>query len=188
MITVYGADWCEDTRRSRRHLRRLGALHAYRNVDADPDALGRAKRLNQGRRRTPVIEMAGEVLVEPPNEQLTEALVRHRVLTPEQAYDRLRAQNVGDLERVLRTGCGAAGLLVARTLPPPIRGFVTLLALGEVFSGATGWCPAYALAGVTSLGGPGDHPAEAGRRAWVIPIPEAPAADPDAQAPAGVPV
>jgi glutaredoxin len=35
MITVYGTDWCEDTRRSLRHLRRLGVPHRYRNVDDD---------------------------------------------------------------------------------------------------------------------------------------------------------
>ena len=39
MITVYGADWCEDTRRSLRHLRRLGVPHRYENVDEDLDAL-----------------------------------------------------------------------------------------------------------------------------------------------------
>ena len=39
MIIVYGADWCEDTRRSLRHLRRLGVAHRYLNVDEDLDAL-----------------------------------------------------------------------------------------------------------------------------------------------------
>ena len=37
MITVYGGDWCEDTRRSLRHLRRLGVPHQYLNVDEDLD-------------------------------------------------------------------------------------------------------------------------------------------------------
>jgi hypothetical protein len=41
-ITVYGADWCEDTRRSLRHLRRLAVPHRYLNVDEDLDALDRA--------------------------------------------------------------------------------------------------------------------------------------------------
>jgi glutaredoxin len=57
MITVYGADWCEDTRRSRRHLRRLGVPHLYLNIDEDLDALDRAKALNLGQRRTPVIDL-----------------------------------------------------------------------------------------------------------------------------------
>ena len=55
MITVYGADWCEDTRRALRQLRRLGIAHQYLNIDEDLDALERAKALNHGRRRTPVM-------------------------------------------------------------------------------------------------------------------------------------
>ena len=45
MITVYGADWCEDTQRSLRHLRRLSVPHQYINIDEDLDALDRAKSL-----------------------------------------------------------------------------------------------------------------------------------------------
>ncbi len=40
MITVYGADWCEDTRRSLRHLRRLGVAHRYVNIDEDLEGPG----------------------------------------------------------------------------------------------------------------------------------------------------
>jgi hypothetical protein len=36
-------------------------------------------------------------------------------------------------------------------------------------SGLTGWCPGYAYAGVTSLGGPGDRPDEAERTNWLAP-------------------
>ena len=46
VLTVYGADWCEDTQRSLRYLRRLGIAYEYRNVDADPVALDEAKALN----------------------------------------------------------------------------------------------------------------------------------------------
>lgn len=56
MITVYGAEWCEDTRRSLRHLRRLGVAHHFRNVDEDLDALERATTLTGGIRRTPTID------------------------------------------------------------------------------------------------------------------------------------
>ena len=57
MITVYGAEWCEDTRRSLRHLRRLGVAHLFRNVDEDRDALERATSLTGGIRRTPTIDL-----------------------------------------------------------------------------------------------------------------------------------
>jgi hypothetical protein len=33
MVIVYGADWCEDTQRSLRHLRRLSVAHRYLNTD-----------------------------------------------------------------------------------------------------------------------------------------------------------
>ena len=110
MIIVYGADWCEDTRRSRRHLRRLGVAHRYINIDEDLDALARAKALNDGRRRTPTIDLGlgGSALVEPDNDTLTGALVEMDMLTEEDAHERLGVQNVGDFERVLRTGAGVA--------------------------------------------------------------------------------
>jgi glutaredoxin len=73
---VYGADWCEDTQRSRRLLRRLAIAHEYHNVDEDVFALERACALNAGERRTPVIEIVGTVLVEPSNPDLTAALIR----------------------------------------------------------------------------------------------------------------
>jgi glutaredoxin len=57
MITVYGADWCEDTRRSLRHLRRLGVPSHYINIDEDLDALERANALNGDQRRTPTIDL-----------------------------------------------------------------------------------------------------------------------------------
>ena len=77
MVIVYGADWCEDTQRSLRHLRRLGVAHRYLNVDEDLSALERARTLNDGTRRTPTIDMGvgGGALVEPENDTLTGALV-----------------------------------------------------------------------------------------------------------------
>ncbi len=83
MITVYGADWCEDTRRSQRLLRRLHVPHHYVNIDEDLDGLERAKALNHGERRTPTIDLGlgGEALVEPDNDTLSAALVEREMLT-----------------------------------------------------------------------------------------------------------
>ena len=87
MITVYGADWCEDTRRSQRLLRRLHVPHHYINIDEDLDGLERAKALNHGERRTPTIDLGigGPPLVEPDNETLAGALVEREMLTQEEA-------------------------------------------------------------------------------------------------------
>ena len=167
-ITVYGADWCEDTQRSLRHLRRLGVPHHYINIDEDLDALDRAKALNGGRRRTPTIDMGfgGAPLVEPDNDALTGALVEREMLTDDQVSDRLAVQNVGDFERVLRTVGGAVLLLAAR-LAPRARWPLALMGTFAAASGLTGWCPIYHAAGVTSLEGPGDRPDEVTRTAWL---------------------
>ena len=179
MITVYGADWCEDTRRSQRLLRRLHVPHHYVNVDEDLDGLERAKALNHGQRRTPTIDLGlgGPALVEPDNETLAAALVEREMLTQDEAHERLGLQNVGDIERVARTTVGAALLAGAGAAPRPLRWPLRLLGLVTAASGISGWCPAYYAADVTSLGGPGDRPDEAERTAWLIPKSRLGAAD-----------
>lgn len=171
MITVYGADWCEDTRRSQRLLRRLHVPHHYINIDEDLDGLYRAKALNHGERRTPTIDLGlgGEALVEPDNETLTGALVERQMLSRDQAHERLGVQNVGDVERVLRTTAGLAIVAMASASPRGVRWPIRLLGLAAAFTGVAGWCPAYHSLGVTSLGGPGDRPDEAERTVWVVP-------------------
>ena len=169
MITVYGADWCEDTRRLRRHLRRLGVAHLYENVDEDLDALERATSLNGGLRRTPTIDLGlgGAALVEPDNDTLTGALVEIDMLTYEQARERLDVQNVGDVERLGRTIGGLAILALGSGSPRSVRWPLRALGAGIALTGVTGWCPLYHSAGVTSLGGPGDRPDEATRQRWL---------------------
>lgn len=171
MITVYGADWCEDTRRSLRLLRRLHVPYHYINIDEDLDGLERAKALNHGERRTPTIDLAlgGEALVEPDNETLTSALLERQMLTQEEAHERLGLQNVGDVERVARTTAGLALLAGAGAAPRALQWPLRLAGILTAATGFTGWCPVYHAAGVTSLGGPGDRPDEAERREWVVP-------------------
>ena len=179
MITVYGADWCEDTQRSLRHLRRLGVAHTYINIDEDAQALQRAKALNHGQRRTPTIDLGvgGTALVEPENDTLSEALVELQMLTLEQAQERLAVQNVGDAERIARSGAGAALLLASATAPAVLRWPARFIGLKLLVTGVTGWCPFYHLAGVTSLDGPGDRPAEARRSTWLAKRDQAGAAE-----------
>jgi glutaredoxin len=169
MITVYGTDWCEDTRRSRRHLRRLGVAHLYENVDEDLDALERATSLNGGLRRTPTIDLGlgGAALVEPDNDTLTGALVEIDMLTYDQTRERLDVQNVGDVERLGRTIGGLAILALGSGSPRSVRWPLRALGAGIALTGVTGWCPLYHSAGVTSLGGPGDRPDEATRQRWL---------------------
>lgn len=169
MVTVYGADWCEDTRRSLRHLRRLGVPHQYVNIDEDVDALHRAMALNQGVRRTPTIDLGagGGALVEPENDTLTGALVELEMLVGEVARERLAIQNVGDVERAIRTGAGLALLVAAGRAPRALKWPLRAVGALAAFTGISGWCPVYHASGVTSLYGPGDHPDEAERTAWL---------------------
>lgn len=175
MITVYGADWCKDTRRSLRQLRRLGVPHRYLNIDEDLDALTRAKDINGGHRRTPTIDLGlgGDALVEPDNDTLAGALVEMAMLTEADVPARLDVQNVGDFERVLRTGAGAALVLAGSVAPRGLRWPLRLAGATMAFSGITGWCPLYRNAGVTSMDGPGDRPDEAQRKTWLAPRPAA---------------
>jgi hypothetical protein len=150
-------------------LRRLHVPHEYLNIDENDAALWRAKELNGGRRRTPTIDLGvgGPALVEPSNDTLTGALVELSMLTQDEAYERLSVQNVGDSERVARTAGGAIVLLASAFGPKVVRWPLGMTGAILAFTGLTGWCPAYYTAGVSSLGGPGDHRHEAERKSWL---------------------
>lgn len=78
-ILVLGRDTCEDTIRSRGHLRKLGVPYVYRNVELDPTADAWNRSFNGGDRITPVI-LVGDpdnpvaVLVEPSDAALEAAI------------------------------------------------------------------------------------------------------------------
>lgn len=170
MITVYGADWCEDTRRTLRHLRRLGIPHHYRNIDEDSRALRRVRALTPENveRRTPVVDLGlgGSPLVEPDNDTLTEALVEREMLTTEDAAERLAVQNVGDLDRLVRTAAGVLLFGAAAAAPGRARSVFRIAGGVVALSGISGWCPAYQVVGLTSIGGLGDRPLETRRTTW----------------------
>ena len=170
MITVYGADTCEDTQRALRHLRRLGLAYSYENVDRNPEALGQAKALNDGVRRTPIVDVDGTTLVEPTTAELTRALEQRHQAGPRQLRQ-LEQYNVGDLERVLRVGVGLLAVTAAGRMRSGWRWPLAAWGLFETLSGAIGSCPVYKALGVTSYAGPGDHPREAERTAWLAPVP-----------------
>jgi hypothetical protein len=143
--------------------------HRYLNVDEDLDALRSASTLNAGARRTPIVDLGvgGPPLVEPANDILTEALVELEMLTQDDARERLGVQNVGDLERVMRMGAGAALVLAGAVGPRAARWPLRVTGAALALSGLTGWCPGYQSAGVTSIDGPGDRPDEAHRSNWL---------------------
>jgi glutaredoxin len=69
-LTMYGAAWCPDCRRSKRLLDRLGVAYAYRDVEDDALALAEAESIS-GRQSIPVILFPdGHHVVEPSDKAL----------------------------------------------------------------------------------------------------------------------
>lgn len=79
-IKVYGADWCESTRRTRSHLDRIGIEYDYINVDRDGEASEWVKRHNGGKERKPTLDICGRILTSPSNQQLDDVLRAQRLL------------------------------------------------------------------------------------------------------------
>ena len=74
-VTMYGADWCRDCRRSKAVLDAEGARYEYIDLEAVPEAADRAKAIS-GRTQIPVIVFPdGSHLVEPTDEELRSRLV-----------------------------------------------------------------------------------------------------------------
>jgi mycoredoxin len=59
-VTVYGADWCGDTRRTLRDLDRAGVGYDYVDIEEDADAEKKVIEFNDGKRRIPLVEIASD--------------------------------------------------------------------------------------------------------------------------------
>ena len=173
MITVYGADWCEDTRRSLRHLRRLGVPHRYQNVDEDLDALHRATSLNGG--RSPDAHHRSRTR----GRSARRTRQRHADRGSRRGRDALAGSSATSVSACRTSATSSASVVpwsASRCWPPAprrrgaLRWPLRFLGAGVALTGVTGWCPVYRYAGVTSLGGPGDRPDEAMRLAWLTPV------------------
>ncbi len=73
-VKVYGADWCEDTQHTLKHLRDLGVAHRYVNIEQDEQARAWVREHNDGRERKPTLDVAGQVLSVPTDRELDSAL------------------------------------------------------------------------------------------------------------------
>jgi glutaredoxin len=72
-ITVYGADWCGDCRRTKRFLEGNGTPHTW--IDTSADKAARAMLHAAGYLAIPVVLIpGGNVLVEPSNDELASAI------------------------------------------------------------------------------------------------------------------
>ena len=59
-VTVFGADWCGDTRRTLRQLDSAGVNYDYIDIDQDSDGERKVIDFNRGKRRIPLVEIADE--------------------------------------------------------------------------------------------------------------------------------
>ena len=73
-VKVYGAGWCEDTTATRNRLDSLGVQYQYIDVDADAKAKEWVKQQNGGKQQTPTVDINGQILIEPDERELEEAL------------------------------------------------------------------------------------------------------------------
>ena len=73
-VKVYGADWCEDTRRALEFLGRLGVAYQYVDIERDEEARRWVREQNGGKERKPTIDVAGQILCVPTDHELTGAL------------------------------------------------------------------------------------------------------------------
>jgi len=74
-ITVYGAPWCPDCKRSKKFLSEHRVPFRWIDIDLDPEALSYVEQIQRGGRTIPMIELpGGERLLEPGNDELARAL------------------------------------------------------------------------------------------------------------------
>jgi mycoredoxin len=70
-ITMYGADWCGDCRRSKRLLEELDVQVNHIDVEADHSAAAKVQEINGGAKSIPVIVFSdGTHLTEPSDNDL----------------------------------------------------------------------------------------------------------------------
>ena len=80
-ITMYGADWCGDCRRSKRFLDANNISYNYIDVEADLTAADKVIEINGGAKSIPVITFEdGTHLTEPSDNDLKAKLEELKVL------------------------------------------------------------------------------------------------------------
>lgn len=74
-ITMYGAEWCGDCRRSKRLLNELGVEYTYINIEEVSGAADKVVEINGGMQSIPVVMFSdGTHLTEPSDPDLRKKL------------------------------------------------------------------------------------------------------------------
>ena len=73
-ITLYGADWCPDCRKSKSYLNDNNINYQFIDIDTNAWAIPIVEGINKGKRKIPTILINDQVFVEPENDVLRKAL------------------------------------------------------------------------------------------------------------------
>lgn len=76
-VKVYGTDRCAETQRTLKQLSGFGVAFEYVDIDKDERAAEWVRAKNQGRLRTPTLDVSGQILSAPDEEEL-ESVLRER--------------------------------------------------------------------------------------------------------------
>ena len=73
-ITLYGAQWCPDCRRTKELLKKNNIEFKYVNVDLDSEASALVEQINNGKRIIPTLKIDGKSVTNPQNYELAKLL------------------------------------------------------------------------------------------------------------------
>ena len=79
-LKVYGADSCADTVELLAHLDDLGVVYTYIDIKKDPKAAAWVRHQNDGKEKTPTVDVGGIILQTPGALELDEALSDARLI------------------------------------------------------------------------------------------------------------
>jgi mycoredoxin len=79
-VVVYGTRWCAATQLVRRYLDRYNVPHIFRDLDRDSEAASQVRWWTGGFLSHPVVQIGGEVLVEPLSNDVNAALARQGLI------------------------------------------------------------------------------------------------------------
>jgi mycoredoxin len=79
-VVVYGTRWCAATQLVRRYLDRYDVPHIFRDLDRDSEAASQVRWWTGGFLSHPVVQIGGEILVEPLSNEMNAALSRQGLI------------------------------------------------------------------------------------------------------------
>ncbi len=79
-VVVYGTSWCAATQTVRRYLDRHAIPYVFRDMDSDPQAVDQVRWWTGGYASHPILQIGGDVLVEPNTAELQRALAENGLI------------------------------------------------------------------------------------------------------------